>query len=268
MWARGLALGFAVCVMGSSAWAQDAPFQPDTHWVPFNHYKDTGAVSEEPDVASFPTVAPEPEAAPPPPPAAPAAVAMPKRPIDLPILPGMNKGFAVKVNSTDDDYVPPAAAAGNTQVAPDIHLPDKRWVDPNVASPARKAGESDEDAPLNVRQSFLPNQKITPTPSADHPSALALGRAQLKKAPTKKKDATKQQTPEDAAACAAIDAYKKQQLDAIQGDRQTLQALQEAIKSLGLQKQLGFIAGQDSALRTTVPQEPATIDIPTSTPAP
>jgi hypothetical protein len=50
-------------------------------------------------------------------------------------------------------------------------------------------------------------------------------------------------TPEEAAACAAIDAYKKQQLQAIQSDRQTLKALQDAIKQLGLQKELNFMAG-------------------------
>ena len=269
--AKGLALGLVVLLASGVACASDdPPFQPDTHWVPFSHYK-TGdkdtAADEVTDEVAFPKVEPEP----PPPPPAPAvsAIAAPKRPIDLPILPGLNKGFAVHVNSTDDDYVPPPASAGGKPIAPDIHLSEKKWADPVVTAHSRKADDSEDNTPLNVRMSFLPNQKITPIPSPEHPSALELGRAELlKKGVVKKKDPKQPPapTPEDAAACAALEAYKKQQLDAIQGDRQTLQALQDAIKSLGLQKQLGFIAGSESALSTPMPQSPATIDIPASTP--
>ena len=267
----GLALALSVLLAPSLARAEDPPFQGDanSHWMSFDRYKDTGSkdtgASDEGDAVAFPKL----DVELPPAPAAPATptvptVAHPKRPIDLPILPGMNKGFDVKVNSTDDDYVPPPVSARDTTVAPDIHLSEKKWADPNVTATSRKADNSEDDAPLNVRMTFLPNQKITPIPSPDHPSASILSHAQLKKPVVKKEQ--KQPSAEDAAACAAIDAYKKQQLDAIQGDRQTLQALQEAIKSLGLQKQLGFIAGGSSSLSTPMPQYPADIDIPVSTP--
>ena len=52
----------------------------------------------------------------------------------------------------------------------------------------------------------------------------------------------------DAAACAALDAYKKRQLEAIESDRQTLTALQNAIAQLGLQKQLDFLPGVSGSL--------------------
>jgi hypothetical protein len=52
----------------------------------------------------------------------------------------------------------------------------------------------------------------------------------------------------DAAACAALDAYKKRQLAAIESDRQTLSALQNAIAQLGLNKQLDFMIGAGGSL--------------------
>ena len=276
----GLALGLVVLLVSGFARADDAPFEPNNHWIPFSHYKDTGGVEDEAEtvtplpkggaeVLSAPTqqvpVAPSSSAA-----STAPVIAAPKRPIDLPLMPGMNKGFDVRVNSTDDDYVPSATTAVNKSPAAQIHLPDKKWVDPSVAAKPHNTDDSETEAPLNVRMSFLPNQRITPIPSPEHPSALELGREQLKKGTVKKETPPKaeksQPTPEDAAACAAIEAYKKQQLDAIQGDRQTLLALQEAIKSLGLQKQLGFIAGSGGALSTPAPQLPASIEIPASTP--
>ncbi len=236
------------------AQAEDNPFEFDAgNWVSSQTYNDNllrrppppeqGKSAEEEPENKMAAAAPAPEVKPPP---------RPPMVFSTPVLPGLNKGFNVQVSSTDDidEKTTPTPAAA-PDAAPDIRLPDKNWAPPSEKSLMSKAhnGENDgqEASPLNVRMTFLPSQNVVPITSPEHESAEKKAHALLKKLAEEKKK-TPAKTPEEAAACAALDAYKQQQLDAIQSDRQTLKALQDAIHSLGLGKKLDFMSQQGSTL--------------------
>jgi len=268
--------GFFACP--TPAYADDDPFQMDTsHWMSFDHYKDA---SKRGHIETPPPPADDSATAPPDPSATPApvqtssatpAVAAPTRPIDLPIMPGMDKGMGLQVNSTEDDKPRQSSTPViSTDAPPDIHLPVQGWQDPVAIQRAHKRvtadGEDDgTNTQLDVRMTYLPDAKIEPVASPEHASVQSLTNAIATRRKQQAKKAEDARTPSEKAACEAIDAYKKQQLDAIQSDRQTLKALQDAISSLGLQKQLDFITGNGSALNTPASQSPATIDAPAPT---
>lgn len=244
--------------------ADDGPFQLDAgHWMSYGHYSDLkergltpsakpqAQPQQTPEATSSPSPAPAPSTATSD--ASTPAMAKPSRPIALPVMPGMDDGFNVQVNSTADSpnfsSAPPSAGE---HAASTVHLSDENWQTPaSVIENAKSAPQSDDQgdgdvSPLHVRMTFLPNENVTPVPSPESPSGQHLGHVMLEKKLAEKEKPAK--TPEEAAACAAIDAYKKQQLEAIQSDRQTLKALQNAITALGLQKQLSFMTGDNSAL--------------------
>jgi hypothetical protein len=167
-------------------------------------------------------------------------MAAPTRPIDVPTMPGVNKGYGTQADSTADNTTSPAQIMIRDDGTTDIHLQLQNWQD--AAEIARQHADEkngvnadSEHMPLNVRMSFLPNAKVTPAPGPERKP-----RPRLTAAPPPKPAPDEQKSP---AECAAIDAYKKKQLEAIQSDRQTLQALQSAIIELGLQKELNFMAG-------------------------
>lgn len=176
------------------------------------------------------------------------AMAEPSRPLNLPELPGVNKGFSINVQSTSDtaDTRPATASIVSADGKPDFKLHEQNWqhaeeVIKNVA--AANADVDDDRRPINVRPSFLPNPDISPVTAPTHPSARSARIAHaLEKEPLPKPKATPAQA-ENQAVCAAIDSYKKKQVEALQSDRQTLLALQSAIADLGLQKQLNFMTG-------------------------
>jgi hypothetical protein len=271
--------GIALPVYGS----EEDPFQVDTgHWMSFERYKDnvkagrpvpTAPENTPADATPLETLVPV--AAPEPVVTAPETqpvVAAPSRPLDLPVLPGVNQGFSVRVDSTaDESQNTSKAQIVNFDSKPTLHLEEQNWQDAaeaarqSAAAEARANGD-DQHVPLNIRMSFLPNAKITPVPSPEYKSTH--GRGPLPTAPQMAK-APPAQKPEDLAACAAVDAYKKKQLEAIQSDRQTLDALQSAISQLGLQKQLSFLAGAqgsvtaDTGAKMDMPQNvPATVAHP------
>ena len=160
------------------------------------------------------------------------------RPINIPVMPGMNKGFQFQVTSTAatvDD--PPKAQITNIEDKPTVTLPESNWQSIAEATQEQKdTGLVDVNGNprkvLNVRMSYLPNDSIRPNVQ---PKVVA--------AKTKPKSVLEAQSKPvvDVAACAAVDAYKKRQLDAIESDNKTLVALQSAIKELGLQKDLSFL---------------------------
>jgi hypothetical protein len=193
------------------------------------------------------------------------AIAAPERPLDPPLMPSLNKGYTVKVTSTEDETPPPSAPVISASAPTDIHLTEKNWQLPQAAVRYQTNAEGDEEpaAPLAVRMTFLPSNKVTPEPTPEYTSAQQAVRQALAQGIVTPKRTEK--TPTELATCAAIDAYKKQQLDAIQSDRQTLKSLQDAISSLGLQKQLGFMTGTDSALNTSAGSTQLNIDIPVQT---
>jgi len=260
----GLAASLGLC---SPAHADDLdPFQVDHgHWMSFERYNDNlrhnrpvgnEAISATPvietpalatpannttksdgtDQGQAQPAADESVAAAP-------AIAAPTRPLDLPLLPGVNKGFNVRVDSTSDvNATTPAQIVETKDGESEMHLQEQNWQD--AAEIARQHADDknglykdSEHAPLDVRMTFLPNPKVTPETGPERKP-----RIRLVDVPSIMKHATAE-TQKTPAECAAIDAYKKKQLEAIQSDRKTLQALQSAIADLGLQKQLNFMAG-------------------------
>jgi hypothetical protein len=90
--------------------------------------------------------------------------------------------------------------------------------------------------------SFLPNAAISPVPSKKREPTHGRAMAKAATPPPPTEDES------DKAARAAIEAYKKQQMQALESDRRTLEALQSAIAKLGLQKQLNFMSGTTGSL--------------------
>lgn len=163
----------------------------------------------------------------------------------------VNKGFDMSVGTTQEDDEKQDQSAPEDLAGPALQDRDWKPLKDIITRPstAKQAGEYDATPPLTVRKSFLPSLRITPTPSPTHESAVKKGHDYFRKLTEKNyKKKEKPKTPEEAAACAALDAYKKRQLDALQSDRQTLKALQNAIRSLGLSAQLDFMTEPDSAL--------------------
>jgi len=247
------------------------PFQNDTtQWMSFDRYKDQlrhGQTYEPVPVPQPPPMevphylgSEEPVTADGKP-----TVASPTRALNPPLMPGMNKGFEVNISTTEDNR-PQAAQILNLEGDPKVAIA-KNWE--TAAEAARKAkrgkGPTDEDepTPLDVRMSFLPTPKMTPIPSPNGPfshgrppNAVAVANGMNQK--------TDPAAADFEAWSRAIEAYKKRQLAAIQSDRQTLAALQAAISDLGLQKQLDFMPGANSAVSAQVDM-PNPMDVPTTT---
>ncbi len=144
------------------------------------------------------------------------------------------KGFQIQINSTVDE------APRSPPIRSELSVPQATPEEEGLGPPQK---------PLDIRYSALPKANVAPPPflAPDHSSGLELGRAQLL-AKQAQKQATPPKASSDPALCAIVDSYKKQELNAIQNDRQTLQALQSAVRALGLQKQLGFMSGNESVL--------------------
>ncbi len=171
--------------------------------------------------------------------------ATPLRPIDVPMLPGIvNNGLDVHVSSTDDDNsISNQPVVDWSEGQSTLKLPDKRWKTTIEYGQRKNPGEEDdEDAKLDVRMTYLPSKLVSPTLPDE--VAHTKGRPKINE-PEKK---TKEAKANDQAACNAVDQFKQKQLQAIQGDRATLQALKAAISDLGLQKKLDFITGMDNSL--------------------
>lgn len=155
-------------------------------------------------------------------------------------MPGLTARFTLPVATTEDDSRLSAARIAHIDTDPDMQLPKQNWLDAAEAARLHAEGkdDSDENTPVNIRLSFLPSFKA---PESQRKAAPHVALAAVKPAPVP-------QPASDAAACAAVDAYNKRQLEAIQSDRHTLSALQAAITELGLKKQLNFMAGTDSKI--------------------
>ncbi|MDR3424260.1 MAG: hypothetical protein P4M13_04165 [Alphaproteobacteria bacterium] len=192
--------------------------------------------------------------------------------VNPPVLPGVNDGFSMRADSTGGGHAETSLFSEESQARPDFHLSDANWRSPAAETDALIGNEG--GAPLPIRMTFLPAKSLAPVPEPEHESPQKLARLERKKTATfpavKSKAAEtsaetvadkgasartptklaphKTETPAEAAACAAIDAYKKQQLAAIQGDQQTLKALQVAIHSLGLDKKLNFATNRNGDL--------------------
>lgn len=258
---RGLALiAFSVVSISAAQAADEDPIRIDPDdWKPSAHF------IEESDRTA--RLAPPPLSAPTTNTASKNAalsqqIATPSAPdVTLPVMPGVNQGFNVQVDSTAKDESPTTTSPQETESDP--RLSDANWLAPSSLPNDQMQSSADGIAPpVKVRMTFLPSSLPVPK-KTEHKSALEIGRAQMKQnaaIEAEKAAAAKNKTPAEASACAALDAIKKQQIDAIQGDRRTLQALQDAIRSLGLSKQLDFSSGTGSI--SAAEQAPANSDAP------
>jgi hypothetical protein len=244
-------------VFGGTAIAEDLPFDLESSsWMSFDRYKEKPSSWVSPSdraAEALKTIVPPPPTIPPP------TVPLPP-PVVAAVMPGVNRGFDVKVDSTEDDNQFSESPLANFDTKPDLQ-PRKNWQD--AAKAARQSEERkkrsvvDEDhPPLDIRLSYLPRSEVKHKAKAAAPAAK----------PEPKKVKIAQEPPPapvaDAAACAAVDAYKKRQLAAIESDRQTLTALQNAIAQLDLGKQLGFMVSEG---KLTV-QGDTNMDMPASPP--
>ena len=189
-------------------------------------------------------------------PSAAPAVAAPVRPINIPVMPAVVNNFGLQIDSTAEAVTEsPAQIVTKEDGESDIALDRQNWRDAaetarEQADQLRNASSDGERVPLNVRLTYLPNPKIIPNEKPTRPL-----RQRLTEMPAPPKQAVPETKKQPTPECAAIDTYKKKQLEAIQSDRKTLEALQSAIADLGLQKQLNFMAGskQSEAQSTPVP---------------
>ncbi len=188
-----------------------------------------------------------------------AVVASPSRPLNLPPMPEMSHSYNVHIDSTEDAEVNNPPHIANMATEPSIELPPSNWLPAADAAHIHDANKKLEalgsSEAIPVRLSFLPSHKMIPAP--DPNGTIPRDRTALLKQQMAIDNATPapaakaQQTPQQLAACAAVDAYKKHQLEAIQSDRQTLAALQAAIAQLGLQNQLNFLTDPNSSVGKT-----------------
>ena len=206
----------------------------DRHWTSLDHFTDKAlrfpqdAVPEEAPVSSVVVV---------PPPVAPV-VAAPSRPLVFPTLPGM--GFEVRVDTTEEAQAQETARQG-LGARSALGLAESNWQSADQV--ARQAGlKAGGVVPLNIRMTRLPDAKIVPTPAGpatkNHIPAVEAQVPEAVPAPAGVSE-------EDSKLLAAVKAYKKKQLDALESDRQTLSKLQDAIAKLGLGNKMN--AGGPSA---------------------
>jgi hypothetical protein len=272
-----ISLAAAVTILlavAGPAHAEDTPFQLETSdWVSFDRYKnEPSAWHEQKDPAApaqveVPTI---PTGI-----VVPQAIALPilTRPVDAPILPGVasNAGAATSAKTDDDDDDQPVlkrpvsapelpgiskdaktAATDSNKPPADVtadtsgHVvieppPQNNWK--NAMAAAQQAAQQKQYAAAEngsapgIRLSYLPNSEVTPSFATMHKVRHSPKPQEVAQTPIP----TPAQTPVEKAACAAIDAYKKREIAAIESDRKTLANLQSAIQQLGLQKQLDFL---------------------------
>lgn len=248
------------------------PFSADpSEWMSPEHYAD----KSERFPALFPQKEPEP---------APVQVEakveekqtlIPTRPLNLPVMPGINKGYELLISSTVEDepvlaqpsrplnlpvlpgfnqrkYDTPEQE--NTELANDtndqtiLKLAGSLWQDAKSATKLAKSGKPI----LNIRLAGLPDSSIAPVPAG-----AATKKRSVIAASTPVPEVEPQPTTRNPEVCAAVTAHKKRQLAAIESDRQTLNALQAAIAELGLSKQLDFMNSAKGSLNIQANAESA-----------
>lgn len=263
-----ITLGFALTLLSFSgpALADDDPFDLESSsWMSFERYKEKPSTwmapevrneaAQQPIVATAPTLPPDmPQITP------------PAHEVVPPVMPGLNKGFDVQVNSTADDDKMPDFSPTKPDTPPGVQIESKNWKDAVETARHKDMAGEDDRVSHGVRFSYLPNLPTAPKPkvAAVKAPAKKIETAQAKPAPAPAVVAPPPTV--DPAVCAALDAYKKRQLAAIESDRRTLTALQNAIAQLGLQKQLDFLPGVGGTLTTQTAGGP-NVDMTASTPS-
>ena len=182
-------------------------------------------------------------------PVAAKTVAAPARPVDLPVMPAMTGSIMLKVDSTAEQTQAQIGAGKDGH--PDLVLREKGWRD--ATEEARKEADQiradntgGDREPLDVRMSYLPNPKITPISVAATVVHPRVGEVMSTPKPILER--------KTASCSPELDKERQRQLDAIESDRKTLQALQSAITDLGLQKQLNFMTNASKGVTVDAAQ--------------
>lgn len=162
--------------------------------------------------------------------------------------PPQKVGYGMEINSTAENMklpvpMPPAKTG---EQPPRRYEPG--WMESAAIARRQAFAESSKGwspygsstpAPSSLRLSYLPG-KIPPlTPPSNVPAPPAQP-AKSAKPNARAPDNAEAQAPDLETWTKAIKDYKTKQMEAIQSDRQTLEALQNAIKELGLQQELNF----------------------------
>lgn len=233
--ARGFAsavLGASLCFFSLSVGAQTPfvdPFSMDQqNWVSLDSYKP----KEEP--------APEPTPAAPPEPAVPKSAepvkAEPERPLNPPGMPQRAVQPSLTVSSTEDAKEP-------------LIKEDRGWR--NFQEDQKEVVEEERAEQFlqslgkdgfKVRFPGLPSAEIKSIPA----ERISKSKLDRENKTAKKKEAEKPKPTVEA--CEALNELKRRQLEAIESDRKTLAALQEALKELGLSEKLNFMTPSTSSL--------------------
>ncbi|MER2519452.1 MAG: hypothetical protein ABTQ34_02055 [Bdellovibrionales bacterium] len=174
--------------------------------------------------------------------------------------------FGLEVSSTAENIklpipLPPANANGP------VKRYEPGWIEPAAMARRQAFIESGKGwSPYratqqpSLRLSYLPGripallqpENKAPANSASENTSQTGKNAKSAAAQTPATTKTDPQSPDLESWTKAIKDYKAKQMEAIQSDRQTLEALQNAIKDLGLQKELNF---DSSLLLSPVKQE-------------
>ncbi len=231
----------------------DSPFDLESSsWMSFDRYKEKPSHWMAPEDRAQAVLQPV-VVAPPLPPTAMPLLTNETKLVVPPVMPGFNRGFEVKVNSTEDDNQISDSLLNNANADPNLK-DNTDWTDAvaaakRLAEQKRTGAKEEEPAFTHIRFSALPNIPM-PEPKAEK-AAVAAKKIEIAKAKEAPPAAAAPKPPSvDPAICAALDAYKKRQLAALESDRKTLDALQNAIAQLGLQKKLDFMTGATGVLET------------------
>lgn len=137
-------------------------------------------------------------------------------------------------------------------------IDDEQWKDARTAvQDIESQGQKGSYASFNVKLSTLPAGRATAQSGAPiiRPHKLmpqmSYARAEKKDSPDNAKT-----SQEDQKACEALAAHQKKQLQAIESDRQTLNALRAAIAELGVGERLDHLAPDNGTPATPVNEGP------------
>lgn len=199
-------------------------------------------------------------------------LATPVRPLNLAPLPSLKDRLASSTGDgeehAENTEAPQAIEYQNIKIGPK----DENWNDLSAAKkPSQSKVEIDRESAKLIRLANLPGNKTLVSSPAG--SATASNTPKIKAAkpavqerpaqPTQTAQATQAGNPgemSDAEVRAAIEAYRKRQLEAIANDNKTLAALHAAIANLGVSKKINFVKtqGSASAASETKPSSDAT----------
>ncbi len=183
-----------------------------------------------------------------------SAFAQPERPLALPDMPQIATRHQVPVDATEEDEL-------------FAWMRQKKWMTPSEAeeemariAEAKRMHHEFGQSPFHLRFAALPGTSLQSIPAGrvtrpimerdEQARAAAAAAAQAMK--TKVAESSAPPVPKTKAeACDILNTYKRKQLEALESDRQTLAALQAALKDMGLSNDLGFVSRADDKVASS-----------------